>query len=85
MDDGGVYDSESPRRGACSLHVVQDLHGQASVEYLLVGLVLIAIILAFSALCGKLADGTFSAHISESASHVLSNGALSTVGDIAYF
>lgn len=64
---------------------MNDEGGQATVEYLLVGLVLLAVVVAIGMLWGKIADGTFASHISSSASHAVTSDASGTVGDVAFF
>lgn len=45
--------------------------GQASVEYLLVGLVLMALVVALAALWHATSDGSLAALVQQSASHAL--------------
>lgn len=48
--------------------------GQASVEYLLVGLVLMALVVALAALWHATSDGSLAALVQQSASHALGQG-----------
>ena len=80
----GVSLGVALRLRACG-RLLADRGGQATLEYLLVGIVLLAIVLAFGALCGRLADGTFSRHITDSASHSVSSDAVDSAGDIVFF
>jgi Flp pilus assembly pilin Flp len=59
-----------------------DTSGQATVEYLIVGLVLIAIILALGLLAQALEDGLFVEHAAKSASHAITTNSAGTVGDV---
>ncbi|MDR0888874.1 MAG: hypothetical protein LBM21_03140 [Coriobacteriales bacterium] len=59
--------------------------GQASAEYLIVGLAIIAIIVALGLLGGKLRDGMFVQHAAESASHATTENTAGTVGDVLLY
>lgn len=65
--------------------MMRDESGQATVEYLLVGLVLLAIVVSLGLLWGRVADGTFAEHITGSASHTASSDISGVVGDIAFY
>ncbi|MDR2108983.1 MAG: hypothetical protein LBP28_05960 [Coriobacteriales bacterium] len=59
--------------------------GQASVEYLIVGLALIALIVAFATLANRLGEGLFSEHAAQSASHAMTENGAGTIGDIILY
>lgn len=59
--------------------------GQATVEYLIVGVILITIITAFSALSGRLQEGLFVQHAADSASHAITTNTAGFAGDVLLF
>jgi uncharacterized protein (UPF0333 family) len=59
--------------------------GQATVEYLIVGLVIIVVIVVLSLLAQTLEDGLFVTHAAESASHAITGNTAGTVGDVLLY
>ena len=59
--------------------------GQATVEYLIVGVALIIIITALGVLSGRLQAGLFVEHAADSASHALTVNAAGSAGDVLLF
>ena len=70
------YTSVAPRLGT---------KGQATVEYLIVGLALLAIILALGALAGRLQEGLFVEHAIDSASHAIGGNTMGMIGDVLLY
>ena len=67
------------------LRLVSAKAGQATVEYLIVGLVLLAIVLALGVLANRLGDGLFVEHAAESASHSLGPNTMGAIGDVLLY
>jgi hypothetical protein len=59
--------------------------GQSTVEYLLVGLALLAVIMALGLFAGRLRDGVFSEHASNSASHSMGEASAGALGDVLLY
>ena len=59
--------------------------GQATVEYLIVGLALIIIITALGALSGRLQEGLFVQHAADSASHAITTNTAGSAGDVLLY
>lgn len=59
--------------------------GQGTVEYLIVGLILMVVISVLGLLSGKAGDGIFSTHAADSASHSLTTNTAGAVGDVLLF
>lgn len=59
-----------------------DISGQASVEYLLVGLVLMIIISALAVLGQEVSAGLFVEHASSNASHTIGSATAGVIGDV---
>jgi hypothetical protein len=59
--------------------------GQATVEYLVVGLVLSAVIVAFLVLTAFLQEGAIVSHAARSASHAMTENTAGTVGDVLLY
>ena len=59
--------------------------GQATVEYLIVGLALIVIIVALSVLSGRVQEGLFVQHAADSASHALTTNTAGSAGDVLLY
>ncbi|MDR3315193.1 MAG: hypothetical protein LBS98_01705 [Coriobacteriales bacterium] len=66
------------------LHL-NDTAGQATVEYLIIGLVLIAIITALGLFAGRVSDGLFVEHAATSASHGITQGVMGAMGDVLLY
>ena len=64
---------------------VRSEEGQASVEYLIVGLVILVVAVGLVAVFHLVCDGVLAAHVSSSTSHVATNGVLGVIGDVAFF
>lgn len=64
---------------------LREQRGQATVEYLIVGVVIMVIAMGLAAIYHLAFDGTLAAHISQSSSHVISSGLLEAVGDVSFF
>lgn len=64
---------------------IRDCSAQATVEYLIVGLILLAIISALGLFGGRLQDGLFSEHAADSASHAMTTNSAGSVGDLILF
>jgi hypothetical protein len=62
-----------------------DTSGQATVEYLIVGLVFIAVFSALGLLVQVLQDGLFTVHAAQSASHAITGNPAGTVGDVLLY
>ena len=61
---------------------VRDEGGQATVEYLVVGTVLLVVMLVFGQLLDVVESGAFASHASGSASHVVTQDGAGVVGDV---
>ena len=61
---------------------LNNIRGQATIEYLLIGLVLIGIIVALGTLAGHLNDGLFVEHAAASASHAITENTAGSIGDV---
>jgi len=59
--------------------------GQATVEYLIVGLALIVIIVALSVFSGRVQEGLFVQHAADSASHAITTNTAGSAGDILLY
>jgi hypothetical protein len=59
--------------------------GQATVEYLIVGTVLLVVILVLGVLANRLQEGLFVQHAVQSASHAASSNALGAIGDVLLY
>jgi Flp pilus assembly pilin Flp len=64
---------------------MMDSSGQAMVEYLIVGLILIIVIAALGLLTQVLEDGVFVEHAAQSASHAMTGNTAGTVGDVLLY
>lgn len=64
---------------------IKPTSGQATVEYLIVGLALIAIITALGALSGRLEEGLFVQHAADSASHAFTTNTAGSAGDVLMY
>jgi hypothetical protein len=59
--------------------------GQATVEYVVVGVVLMIIIVVLGLLAGRIGDGLFTEHASRSASHSTQAPTAGAVGDVILY
>ena len=59
--------------------------GQATIEYLIVGVALIVIITGLGALSGRLQEGLFVQHAADSASHAITVNTAGSAGDILLY
>ena len=59
--------------------------GQASVEYLIVGVALMVIIAALAVLSGRLQEGLFVQHAADSASHAITTNTAGSAGDVLLY
>lgn len=59
--------------------------GQSTVEYLIVGVALLAIILGLGAFGFRLQEGLFVEHAVDSASHAAGPNAMGTIGDVLLY
>jgi hypothetical protein len=59
--------------------------GQATVEYLIVGAVLIVVLMALGLLAQLLEDGLFVEHAAQSASHTLGGNPIGAAGDVLLY
>ncbi|MDR2105939.1 MAG: hypothetical protein LBP24_00850 [Coriobacteriales bacterium] len=59
--------------------------GQATIEYLIVGLILIIVIAALGLLVQAFEDGLFVEHAAQSASHAITNNTAGAVGDVLLY
>jgi len=59
--------------------------GQATVEYLIVGIALLSMVLALGALAGRLQDGLFVQHAIDSASHAAGHNTMGVIGDVLLY
>jgi len=59
--------------------------GQATVEYLVVGVALIIIIAALAALSGRVQEGLFVQHAADSASHAITTNTAGSAGDVMLY
>lgn len=67
------------------LRPFRDESGQATVEYLIVGLVLTAVISALGLLSGVVREGAFTEHAADSASHSLTTNTAGAAGDVLLY
>ena len=65
--------------------LVQNCSGQSTVEYLIVGVALIAIIVALGVFSGRLQEGLFVQHAADSASHAITTNTAGTAGDVLLY
>ena len=59
--------------------------GQATIEYLVVALALLVVIIALSALSGRIQEGLFIEHAIDSASHAFGKNTMGAIGDVLLF
>lgn len=59
--------------------------GQATVEYLIVGVILVSIIVALGVFSGRLQEGLFVDHAADSASHAITTNTAGSAGDILLY
>lgn len=59
--------------------------GQATVEYLIVGLAILMIITALGVFSGRLGEGLFVEHAADSASHALTTNTAGSAGDVLLY
>ncbi|MDR1358653.1 MAG: hypothetical protein LBJ48_04800 [Coriobacteriales bacterium] len=59
--------------------------GQATVEYLIVGVALIAIIVALGVFSGRVQEGLFVQHAADSASHAFTVYTAGSAGDVLLY
>ena len=59
--------------------------GQATVEYLIVGLILIVIITSLSVFSGRVQEGLLTRHAADSASHAMTTNSAGTIGDVLLY
>jgi Flp pilus assembly pilin Flp len=64
---------------------MMDSSGQAMVEYLIVGLVLVVVIAALGLLAQVLEDGVFVEHAVQSASHAMTGNMAGAIGDVLLY
>ncbi|MCL2631558.1 MAG: hypothetical protein FWD45_00470 [Coriobacteriia bacterium] len=64
---------------------INNQRGQATVEYVLIGLIIIAMISAFAALQQKLGNGVFLKHALQSLSHSLGPNTAGVIGDVLLY
>ncbi|MDR1082823.1 MAG: hypothetical protein LBL27_03020 [Coriobacteriales bacterium] len=62
-----------------------DTSGQATVEYLIVGLIIIVVAASLGLLAQALEDGLFVTHAVQSASHAVTGNTAGTVGDVLLY
>ncbi|MDR3307931.1 MAG: hypothetical protein LBS58_03405 [Coriobacteriales bacterium] len=72
-------------KGPLPPFVLRDRRGQVTVEYLVVGLVLLAIITTLGLLGGRLGEGLFVTHAAESASHAATTNSAGAIGDVLLY
>jgi hypothetical protein len=68
-----------------AVQLVLTKSGQATVEYLIVGVALLAIVLALGVLANRLEDGLFVEHAAQSASHSLGANTMGIIGDVLLY
>jgi hypothetical protein len=59
--------------------------GQATVEYLIIGLALMVVIATLGLLAGRLGDGLFVSRAADGASHAVGGNIWGTVGDVLLY
>ncbi|MDR1185364.1 MAG: hypothetical protein LBK67_11305 [Coriobacteriales bacterium] len=64
---------------------MMDSSGQAMVEYLVVGLILIIVITVLSLLVQVLEDGIFVEYAAQNASHTITSNTAGTAGDVLLY
>jgi Flp pilus assembly pilin Flp len=62
-----------------------DNRGQATAEYLIVGLILLVMILALGALAGRVQEGLFVQYATDNASHSVEEKFLGAIGDVLLY
>ncbi len=62
-----------------------DDRGQATVEYAIVGLVLLAVIMGLVAIADRLEEGLFVEHAADSASHSAGPNTMGVIGDVLLY
>ncbi|MDR1712566.1 MAG: hypothetical protein LBR39_00175 [Coriobacteriales bacterium] len=67
------------------MYWLKDKRGQGTVEYLIVGLVLLGIIVGLGALAGRLAEGLFVQHAADGAAYGNAQGAMGAMGDVLLY
>jgi hypothetical protein len=73
---------QTQARNSRTLSVLRNQKGQATLEYLLVGLVILAVILGFAALQHRLGEGLFIQHAQQSLSHSIGPNSAGVIGDV---
>ena len=59
--------------------------GQSTVEYLIVGLALIALIAALGVFSNRVREGLFVQHAADSASHAITTNTAGSIGDVVLY
>ena len=67
------------------LKIIRDCSAQATVEYLIVGLALLAVISGLSVFGGRIQEGLFSEHAADSASHAMTSNSAGSIGDFLLY
>ena len=67
------------------LELFRDNSAQATVEYLIVGLALLAVISGLSVFGGRIQEGLFSEHAADSASHAITTNTAGSIGDFLLY
>ena len=62
-----------------------DCSAQATVEYLVVGLIMVVIIASLSVFGNRVQEGLFAQHAADSASHAMTKNAAGSTGDILLY
>jgi len=65
--------------------LVTSSKGQTTVEYLVVGLAIFAVIAGMSVLGGRIQEGLFTDHAAKSASHAITSNTAGTIGDVLLY
>jgi len=63
----------------------QTNRGQATVEYLIVGMALLIIIASLGVLSGRIQEGLFVQHAADSASHAITTNTAGSAGDVLLY
>ncbi|MCL1891430.1 MAG: hypothetical protein FWG00_05405 [Coriobacteriia bacterium] len=73
------------RARICLRALLTDTSGQTTVEYLVVALAFFALIAGLAVLGGRVQEGLFIEHATESASHALTTNTAGSVGDVLLY
>jgi len=76
-------------KGHFMSHIVHsfgaDCSAQATVEYLVVGMIMVVLIATLSVFGGRVQEGLFVQHAADSASHAITTNTAGSIGDVLLY